>query len=62
MLKLNLTIKLDNGTQVSQGHKVETLGDVPRMFRSAEAQLTKALRAWPDFKPHKVTTITIRPE
>lgn len=62
MAKLIFTAKLNGGPDLTATGKVETVADLPRFLRGAEANVRKAVKLIPSLKSHKLVAVHIRPE
>jgi hypothetical protein len=62
MAKLVFTAKLNGGPDVTASGKIETLADLPRFLRGAEARVRQIVKLFPSLKSHKVVSVSIRPE
>jgi hypothetical protein len=62
MPSLTVTIKTAKYGALTATVKVESVRDLPRLFRRAEAAIKQAARVFPDVAESKVESITVRPE
>lgn len=62
MAKLVFTAKLNGGPDVQHSGKIESLADLPRFLRGAEATVRKVTKLFPALRAHKVVSVSIRPQ
>lgn len=62
MAKLVIKAKLNGGPDVEHRGRVETLADLPRFLRGAEATVRKIVKLFPALKAHKIEKLTVAVE
>jgi hypothetical protein len=62
MPNLHLQVKLNGAPAIGASAKVETVADVSRFLRKAEASVRSAMKVFPELRGHKVLAISVRPD